>query len=297
MITLKGIEQSYSFNDQTDLITKGKFNNVFKGVNESNNPVCIKQLLPHLAHDQQAIIYFKQEYIFQLQHPNIIAASEYIVKDGKHYLVRSWVDGNDLSKTAHKLNEKEALYIVKEVLIALNYLHNKGILHLDIQPKNILIGKDGKVFLSDFGLAKRIDRIIYKQPFNIYYSSPEQILNHINLFNYSTDLFAIGVLMFELLLGARPFTNENPEVLMNIVIAAPLPTNGLSKDVAAVLKKATAKPRFNLPPTKYTYDELDDQLIEAQKLRYQAAEEFLNAIKNLEGKNLVIRRWWKFWEN
>lgn len=297
MITLKGIEQSYSFNDQTDLITKGKFNYVFKGVNESNNPVCIKQLLPNLAHDQQAIIYFKQEYIFQLQHPNIIAATDYIVNDGKHYLVRSWVDGNDLSKTAHKLNEKEALYIVKEVLIALNYLHNKGILHLDIQPKNILIGKDGKVFLSDFGLAKRIDRIIYKQPFNIYYSSPEQILNHINLFNYSTDLFAIGVLMFELLLGERPFTNENPEVLMNVVIAAPLPTNGLSIDVAKVLKKATAKPRFNLPPTKYTYDELDDQLIEAQKLRYQAAEEFLNAIKNLEGKKLVTRRWWKFWEN
>jgi serine/threonine protein kinase len=110
-------------------------------------------------------------------------------------------------------------------------------------------------------------------------------------------LFALGVLMFELLLGERPFTNENPEVLMNIVIAAPLPTNGLRKDVAAVLEKATAKPRFNLPPTKYTYDELDDQLIEAQKLRYQAAEEFLNAIKNLEGKNLVTRRWWKIWEN
>ncbi len=297
MITLKGIVQSYYFNEQTDLITKGKFNKVFKGVNESNNPVCIKQLLPHLAHDQQAIIYFKQEYIFQLQHPNIIAASDYIVNDGKHYLVRSWIDGNDLSKTAHKLNEKEALNVIKEVLIALNYLHHKGILHLDIQPKNILIGKDGKVFLSDFGLAKRIDRIIYKQPFNIYYSSPEQILNHFNLFNYSTDLFAVGVLLYELLLGERPFNNENPEVLMNIVIASPLPTNGLSIDVAVVLEKATAKPRFNLPPTKYTYDELDGQLIVAQKLRYQSAEEFLKAIKTLEGKNLVTRRWWKFWEN
>jgi len=297
MITLKGIVQSYYFNEQTDLITKGKFNKVFKGVNESNNPVCIKQLLPHLAHDQQAIIYFKQEYVFQLQHPNIIAASDYIVNDSKHYLVRSWIDGNDLSKTAHKLNEKEALYVIKEVLIALNYLHHKGILHLDIQPKNILIGKDGKVFLSDFGLAKRIDRIIYKQPFNIYYSSPEQILNHFNLFNYSTDLFAVGVLLYELLLGERPFNNENPEVLMNIVIASPLPTNGLSIDVAVVLEKATAKPRFNLPPTKYTYDELDGQLIVAQKLRYQSAEEFLNAIKKLEGKNLVTRRWWKFWEN
>jgi serine/threonine protein kinase len=117
------------------------------------------------------------------------------------------------------------------------------------------------------------------------------------LFNTSTDLFAVGVLLYELLLGERPFTNENPEVLMNIVIAAPIPVSGLSKNAAEVIEKATAKPRFNLPPTKYTYDELDDQLIEAQKLRYQTAEEFLNALKELEGKNLVTRRWWKFWEN
>jgi serine/threonine-protein kinase len=296
MITLQGQQQTFSFNEQTDLITKGKFNKVFKGVDGNNNPIFIKQLLPHLAEDQQAIIYFKQEYIFQLHHPNIIAATDYIVDDGKHYLVRPWIDGNDLSKTAHKLNEKEALFIVVEVLQALTYLHQKGILHLDIQPKNILMGKDGKVYLTDFGLAKRINHAIYKQPFNMYYSSPEQILNHVDLFNTSTDLFAVGVLLYELLLGDRPFTDENPEVLMNIVIAAPIPVSGLSKIAAEVIEKATAKPRFNLPPTKYTYDELDEQLIEAQKLRYQTAEEFLNAIKKLEGQKLVTRRWWKFWE-
>lgn len=297
MITLQGQKQIFSFNEETDLITKGKFNKVFKGVDENKNAVFIKQLLPHLAEDQQAVIYFKQECLFQLHHPNIIAATDYIVDEGKHYLVRPWIDGNDLSKTAHKLSEKDALNIVADLLGALAYLHHKGILHLDIQPKNILMGNNGKVYLTDFGLAKRIDHTIYKQPFNIYYSSPEQILNHVDLFNTSTDLFAVGVLLFELLLGERPFTNENPEVLMNIVIAAPLPTNGLSKNAAEVIEKATAKPRFNLPPTKYTYDELDDQLIEAQKLRYQTAEEFLYALKELEGKNLVTRRWWKFWEN
>lgn len=296
MITLQGQQQTFSFNEQTDLITKGKFNKVYKGVDKNNNPIFIKQLLPHLAEDQQSIIYFKQEYIFQLHHPNIIAATDYIVDGGKYYLVRPWIDGSDLSKTAHKLNEKEALFIVVEVLQALTYLHQKGILHLDIQPKNILMGKDGKVYLTDFGLAKRINHAIYKQPFNIYYSSPEQILNHVDLFNTSTDLFAVGVLLYELLLGDRPFTDENPEVLMNIVIAAPIPVSGLSKIAAEVIEKATAKPRFNLPPTKYTYDELDEQLIGAQKLRYQTAEEFLNAIKNLEGQKLVTRRWWKFWE-
>jgi serine/threonine-protein kinase len=296
MITLQGQQQIFSFNEQTDLITKGKFNKVYKGVDKNQNPTFIKQLLPHLAEDQQAIIYFKQEYIFQLHHPNIIAATDYIVHDGKHYLVRPWIDGNDLSKTAHKLNEKEALFIVVEVLQALTYLHHKGILHLDIQPKNILMGNDGKVYLTDFGLAKRINHTLYKQPFNMYYSSPEQILNHVDLFNTSTDLFAVGVLLYELLLGNRPFTDENPEVLMNIVIAAPIPVSGLSKVAAEVIEKATAKPRFNLPPTKYTYDELDDQLMEAQKLRFQTAEEFLNAIKKLEGHKLVTRRWWKFWE-
>lgn len=297
MITLKGIEQIFSFNDQTDLITKGKFNAVFKGVSDSNNPVFIKQLLPHLALDQQAIIYFKQEYIFQLNHPNIISATDYIINDGKHYLVRPWIDGNDLSKTAHKLNEKEALFIVVEVLHALTYLHQKGILHLDIQPKNILMGKDGKVYLTDFGLSKRVDHTIYKQPFNIYYSAPEQILNHVHLFNYSTDLFAVGIMLYELLLGQKPFTNENPEVLMNISLAAPIALNGLSKNAADVIEKSTAKPRFKLPPTMYTYDELDEQILVAQQLRYQTAKEFMYALNNLEGQKLATRSWWKFWGN
>jgi serine/threonine protein kinase len=297
MITLKGIEQSFSFNDQTDLITKGKFNAVFKGFSNSNNPVFIKQLLPHLALDQQAIIYFKQEYIFQLHHPNIISATDYIVNDGKHYLVRPWIDGNDLSKTAHKLSESEAIFIIREVINALLYLHEKGILHLDIQPKNILIGTEGKVFLSDFGLSKRIDRIVYKQPFNIYYSSPEQILNHVHLINYSTDLFAVGIMLYELLLGQKPFTNENPEVLMNISLAAPIAFNGLSKNTADVIEKATAKPRFNLPPTMYTYDELDEQILAAQQLRYQTAKELMYALNNLAGQKLVTKSWWKFWEN
>jgi serine/threonine-protein kinase len=297
MITLKGIEQSFSFNDQTDLVTKGKFNAVFKGVNESNNPVFIKQLLPHLALDQQAIIYFKQEYIFQLHHPNIVSATDYILNDGKHYLVRPWIDGNDLSKTAHKLSEREAVFVVGEVINALVYLHEKGILHLDIQPKNILIGKDGKVFLSDFGLSKRIDHTIYKQPFNIYYSSPEQILNHVHLFNCSTDLFAVGIMLYELLLGEKPFTNENPEVLMNFTLAAPIAFNGLSKNAAEVIEKATVKPRFKLPPTKYTYDELDEQIMAAQQLRYQTAKAFMHALNNLAGQKLVTKSWWRFWDN
>jgi len=296
MITLKGQKQTFSFNEEIDVVTKGKFNKVYKGIDDKQNPVFIKQLLPHLAEDQQAIIYFKQEYIFQLDHPHILSATDYIVHEGKHYLVRTWVDGNDLSKTAHKLKEKEALFIVSEVLHMLKYLHQKGILHLDIQPKNIIIGKDGKVYLSDLGLAKRMHHTIYKQPFNIYYSSPEQILNHVDLFDIPTDLYAVGILLFELLLGEKPFNHENPEVLINLAIASPIPTSGLNQTAAAVIEKATAKPRFNLPPTKYTYDELQQQLLSAQTLRYQSADAFLEDIKKLASQKLVSRRWWKFWE-
>jgi hypothetical protein len=63
-----------------------------------------------LALDQQAIIYFKQEYIFQLHQPDVISASNYIINDGEHYLKRPWIDGNNLSKTAHKLSKREAIF-------------------------------------------------------------------------------------------------------------------------------------------------------------------------------------------
>ena len=117
------------------------------------------------------------------------------------------------------------------------------------------------------------------------------------MFNYSTDLFAVGIMLYELLLGQKPFTNENPEVLMNISLAAPIALNGLSKNAADVIEKSTAKPRFKLPPTMYTYDELDEQILVAQQLRYQTAKEFMYALNNLEGQKLATRSWWKFWGN
>jgi len=85
-------------------------------------------------------------------------------------------------------------------------------------------------------------------------------------------------------------------VLINLAIASPIQIGGLNQNVAGVIEKATAKPRFNLPPTKYTYDELQQQLLSAQTLRYQSADAFLEDIKKLASQKLVSRRWWKFWE-
>lgn len=294
---LTGINGIYSFNPQTDCIQKtGKFNWVFKGQNQTNQPVLIKLLLPNLAKHIDAINQFKNEFDLAVQHTNIICACDYVVHAGQHHIIRPWVDGVDMSKRLKKHHPKQAIAKVMPLLQALNAMHQQGVLHLDVQPKNVILGKTEEVYLTDLGLARKIGECNTRQPFNIYYSAPEQILNKFELFNTTTDLYAVGMLLLELLTGHKPNTHQNPEVLMNLMLAAPLQNqDGIAEELFEVIKKATAKPRFNLPPNRYTQTELQQQLQEAQIMRYQTAVEFMDALQQLPEHIFAVKPWYKFW--
>jgi hypothetical protein len=84
------------------------------------------------------------------------------------------------------------------------------------------------------------------------------------LFNYSSDLFAVGAIIYKLLIGENPITNENPKVFINNTFAATIAVNVINKNATEAIQKVTSKPRFKLPPTKYIYDELDEQIIAVQ---------------------------------
>jgi serine/threonine protein kinase len=294
---LTGINGIYSFNPQTDCIQKtGKFNWVFKGVNQNNEPVLIKLLLPELAKRMEAIDQFKNEFDLAVQHPNIICACDYVVHAGQYHIIRPWVDGVDMSKRLKKHHPKQAIAKVIPLLQALNAMHQHGVLHLDLQPKNVILGKKEEVYLTDLGLARKIGECNTRKPFNIYYSAPEQILNRFELFNATTDLYAVGMLLFELLIGTKPQRHQNPEVLMNLMLAAPLQNeDGIAAELFEVIKKATAKPRFNLPPNRYTQVELQQQLHEAQNMRYKSALEFMDALQLLPEHIFAVKPWYKFW--
>lgn len=297
MITLRGKNGNYFFNDQKGMIqSHGKFNRVFKGYDTLYRPVLIKQLLPHLNEDNDAVKRFSNEYLLRTEHPNLIEVIDYFVQDQQHYLVRKWVDGYDLGTKIHRMKPREAVKICIDVLQALAHLHKHKVLHLDVQPRNIIMGDNGHVYLSDLGLAVDMNAPKQRQPFNIYYSASEQILNQYERINEITDLFAVGMILLELLNRSKPYRHDNPEILMNLMLAAPLVNhNRINAKLFSIIQKATCKPRFNLPPTHYSEKELSELIKTEQANRYQNANAFINDLLALSEADLKPKPFYQFW--
>lgn len=298
MITLTGNFGQYTFDEKNNRINSGqKFNHVFKGVNDRNEPVLVKKLLPALQNDHAAINRFRNEFDLRVQHEHIISATDYFIDNGAHYLIRNWINGKDLAQTLQNKNARESIAICSAVLHALSSLHSQHILHLDVQPKNIIIGTDQHAYLTDLGLARRLTDNGRRQPFNIYYSAPEQILNQQKLINTSTDLFAVGMILLELLSKSKFQRHSNPEILMNLVLASPVVNHQkINAPLFNIVKKATAKPRFNLPPAHYPAETLEQMIAASQALRYQNAQAFLSDLEQLDPKSMQHKKWWKVWQ-
>jgi len=207
----------------------------------------IKSLFPTLSHDPHFRELFYREATHQtlLDHPNIVR-TDFFEEDGQFFLVTEYVDGQDLSKLIKargQLREKDALSILKDVLSGLEFAHTKGIIHGDIKPSNILIGKSGIAKITDFGIAVLVGRGgLISSP---WYISPEQIM-HPGQLDLRTDIYSLGLVLYEMLAGAMPFDGETDFSVQDQQLHAPPPNLHLknpeiSEKVAEIVLKAMAK--------------------------------------------------------
>lgn len=183
-----------------------------------------------------------------LSHPNIVQIYETGEERGRHYIAMQYIDGIPLDKTKLSLNEK--LEKTRDVARALDYAHEKGIIHRDIKPANILIEREtGKPYVMDFGLARTIEwgatitasGAVMGTP---AYMSPEQATGE--RLTAGTDIYSLGVVMYELLTGKPPFSGRtSAEILYKTVnndpISAKTVNNELSRDIDSVCMKAMEK--------------------------------------------------------
>ena len=163
---------------------------------------------------------FLQEYDIgrQLRHPNIVLSHELGIADDHAYLVMEYFPDGDLRRRMQAgFSVEEALAIAIQIARALQALHEAGTLHRDLKPGNVLMRGPHRVALSDFGLAKRVELdleitdpgIIFGTP---HYMSPEQ--SHGESIDARSDIYSLGIILYEMLTGERPFTDHNPMAIL-----------------------------------------------------------------------------------
>ena len=203
-----------------------------------DRPVAIK-LLPFLDEDPEYLERFLREAraLGKLSHPNIVTLIDYGEIGGYFYMVMEFVEGGDLANrlTSGPLSEEEIVPIIFQICDALDYAHRCGVVHRDIKPANILLGENGTVKLVDFGLAKGMEAgdadLTWANEMmgTPNYMSPEQRTNPLKA-DHRSDIFALGVLTFEMLTGELPLGN----------FALPSKLNKVSRSWDRIILKAMA---------------------------------------------------------
>jgi serine/threonine-protein kinase len=227
-------------------------------------PVVVKRLLEDVASVDTFVSLFHNEadLAASMKHPNVVELLEFGEHDGRLYLVMEYVEGLDLWRLTRRLQRAgsrvpaaSALAIVVEVLKALSYLHALegedgeplNIVHHDVSPSNILVGRTGKVKLGDFGIAyseqRELQDLGRKFKGKVQYLSPEQVRGA--EVDQRSDLYSAAVVLVELLLGRRPFEGPTDlSIIINIKDRiSPVLDEGLAslpRDMAAVLDRAMA---------------------------------------------------------
>jgi serine/threonine protein kinase len=286
---LQGKTGSYSFNpsDKSSVLrANGKFGSTYIGNRESDGmKVVIKQLNPGLKSDSKAVERFICEGRLDDRIPGLLKIFEWFEQEGEYYLVREYFEGTDLRSFAQTRPIKldEVIKIFVHVCMTLDGLHLLGVIHRDVRPANILVGNmdefgemDGQgVRLIDLGLARFPDHDKNeKSPFALIYSPPEQVMNCGAAVNATSDLYSLGVTLYECIAGKVPFQHQNPEMMMQLMINMPLERDKkIPGALWEVIAKATSKYKFPLPPNKYKKEELVKLMLKGQEGRYHAARE------------------------
>ena len=232
--------------------------------------VALKFLHERFAQDEQFVERFRREASAAagLQHPNVVGVFDRGTYDGSHYIAMEYVEGASLNDLIERgLSVPEAVELVRQVLAGARYAHAHGIVHRDLKPQNVLVDAEGRARVTDFGIARAgVSEITQTGSVlgTAQYLSPEQAQGL--PVTAASDIYSIGVLLYEALTGRVPFEAESPvTVALKQVSERPRPPSELNPAVSraldAVVLKALAKDPAN---------------------RFASAEEFLAALDAAE---------------
>ena len=243
-----------------ELVGTGGMATVYRGHDLLlDRPVAIKALREPFASDESFRERFLEEAraAARLDHPNIVRIYDVGTHEGQPYLVMELVEGQDLKTIIHQeapLTVTKALGLVKQICAGVGHAHRTGIVHCDLKPQNILVTGEGEVKVADFGIARAFqqepqedekEQMVWGSP---HYISPEQASGEQPV--PASDVYSIGIVLYEMLTGVPPFHAEDPSALiLKHLREAPTPMSSLNPRIPPQLEwlvsKVLSKERAN----------------------------------------------------
>jgi serine/threonine-protein kinase len=278
-IQLIGNNGTYIFNPHEPKAKKGEggMGIVYLGRNlHTHKNVAIKVIWKELAQNPRVIERAMQEGNLQIEHPNVLKMLDFVEKDGVYHIVSEFLEGQSLEDFIQQfgaVNPEYATEIIVKVLegLAILHTHQPPIIHRDIKPSNIFLCNDGTIKIMDFGVVRISDGkrksvtgmgTVIGTP---HYSAPEQVQGEQDKINATTDIYAVGITLYEMLTGNPPFNASSEFATLKMQVESPIPANSkIDNSLFNVIKKATEK---------------------AQTRRFQSATEFIRA---LQQKNTTV---------
>ncbi len=214
-----------------ELLGQGGMATIYRATDaQLGREVAVKVLRPELGRDPDFVARFRQEAqsAASLSHPNIVGVYDFGTDSDGPYIVMELVDGEDLATLLARngpLPPRQAARLAAEVAHALAAAHARGIVHRDVKPGNILVSADGRVRVADFGIARAWSDARITLPGvtlgSVHYFSPEQALGEPA--TEASDIYSLGVVLYELLTGRRPWEGDNAAAIAMARVSAPPP--------------------------------------------------------------------------
>ncbi|MHB8870465.1 MAG: Stk1 family PASTA domain-containing Ser/Thr kinase [Thermoleophilia bacterium] len=221
--------------------------------------VALKVLQSRFADDEQFVERFRREASSAagLNHPNIVQIYDRGQAEGTYYIAMEYLEGRSLKDIIVRfapLRADHLISITTQILEALRFAHRKDVVHRDIKPQNIIVDDEGRVKVTDFGIARAGSATSMTETGSIlgtaHYLSPEQAQGGHS--EAASDLYSLGVVMYEMATGALPFTGDNPvAIAMRHVNEAPTPPHQLAPDVPENIERIILRALAKRPEQRY----------------------------------------------
>lgn len=264
----------------TELIGEGGMAEVYKAHDVlDNKEVAVKILRKEFSKSEEFQRRFRNESkaIAVLSHPNIVKVYDMCFSEKIQYIAMEYIDGitlKDYIDSERVLNWKDAVHFIIQILRALQTAHNRGIVHRDIKPQNIMLLTDGTIKVMDFGIAKfareesmtATDQAIG----TVHYISPEQARGDVT--DEKSDIYSVGVMFYEMLTGQKPFDTDNP---ISIAVMH--------------MQNVARRPRDINPNIPSGLEEIIMHAMEKDaEVRYQTATDMIRDIEAFKNNNQIV---------